>query len=372
MSKRKLLFYTHGLLDGGAERLWACLASAMQARGHDVTFVEDFAADDNRGNLAPGLRTVTLGANHVLATWRLSRLIARERPDVALAAIGGNNTKLLLARLLSGGRTKTVISYHGFNEWKTGWLSWLAYAGLPVMSRLATRTIAVSNGLRDDLIAVWRADAARTVTLHNPVFFPAAAAVPSRDELARRDAVVLAVGRLVEEKDFVTLVRAFALVATPGARLVILGKGPQRGMLEAEIARLGLGDRVTLAGYSREPWQHYAAARCFAISSVAEQFGNVVVEALAYGLPVVATRCAGPVEILDGGRFGRIVAPQDPPALARAIDAALADPGEPAERRQRADQFSFAARLPAYEQLIDDVLAREPAPKPRLAGAGAP
>lgn len=357
MRKPKILFYTHGLVDGGAERLWACLATAFHERGYDVIFAEEFAADDNRGNLALGIPVLHLGSNHIKATWKLARFLARERPDAALSAIGSCNTKLLLASLLSRSPTRPIITYHGFNEWKTGWLSFAAYAGAPVMSRLAARMVVGAQGLHAELLTRWRAAKNNTVTILNPVFFPKNTVVPTREELAARENIVLAVGRLVADKDFSTLIRAFARVTAPGARLVILGKGPQQAMLEKEIARLGLTGRVTLAGYSREPWSHYASAKCFVHSAVSEMFGNVIVEAMASGLPIVATACTGPVEILDNGRYGEVVALRDETGLAAAINRTLADPGDPAERRARAEDFSFDVRVPAYERLVTDVLA---------------
>lgn len=357
MPTAKILCYTHGLVDGGAERLWACLASAFKERGYDVVFVQDFEANDNRANLHADIPLITLGKGHLRATRRLAQVLRDEQPDIALSAVGGSNTKLLAAIAMSGVATKAVISYHGYNEWKTGWLSWFTYLALPLLSRTASRTIAVSEGLRDELLRRWRANPDKTVTIHNPVFFPAGIATPSADEIARRDPVVLAVGRMVPEKDFKTLIRAFRRVRTPGARLVILGKGPQRAMLEREVKRLGLETRVAMPGYSQEPWKAYSSAKVFALSSVSEPFGNVVVEAMAYGLPVVATACSGPLEILKHGRFGRIVSLADEVQLAQAIDDALADPGNPDLRRQRADAFSFDVRVPAYTALFDEVLA---------------
>ena len=243
MSTAKVLCYTHGLVDGGAERLWACLASALKQRGYDVVFVQDFEAEDNRSNLDPSIPLITLGRGHFRATWRLADVLRQERPDVALSAVGGCNTKLLAAIALSRSPTKAIISYHGYNEWKTGWLSWFTYLTLPLLSRLACRTIAVSEGLRNELVQRWRADPDRTVTIHNPVFFPNGIKVPSPQELAARDPIILAVGRMVPEKDFRTLVRAFKRVRTPGARLVILGKGPQQGMIAGgETPRPGRSD----------------------------------------------------------------------------------------------------------------------------------
>lgn len=357
MPTAKILFYTHGLVDGGAERLWACLATAFKKRGYDVVFVQDFEADDNRSNLHSEIPLVTLGKGHFRATRKLAEVLRREQPDIALSAVGGCNTKLLAAMSMARSRTKAIITYHGYNEWKTGWLSWFTYLTLPILSRTASRTVAVSEGLRDELVQRWRANPHKTVTIHNPVFFPAGIAAPSSDELAARDPVVLAVGRMVVEKDFRTLIRAFRRVRTPDARLVILGKGPQRAMLEREVKRLGLANKVSMPGYSREPWKAYSSAKVFALSSISEPFGNVVVEAMAYGLPVVATACSGPLEILKHGRHGRIVSLSDEVQLAQAIDDALADPGDPQERLKRATAFSFDVRVPAYTALIDEVLA---------------
>ncbi|MCB1506696.1 MAG: glycosyltransferase [Hyphomicrobiaceae bacterium] len=368
MRPTSLLFYTHGLVDGGAERLWACLATAFKERGYDVRFVQDFEADDNRANLRSDIPLHTLGSNHFRATWRLVKLLKQFKPDIAISSVGGSNTKLLAAIAYSGVPTKAIISYHGYDEWKTGWLSWLTYLSLPILSRAASRTIAVSNGLREELVDRWKSHAPTTITIHNPVFYPGNITPPSAEELASRPPTVLAVGRLVVEKNFTTLIRAMKRVRTPGAKLIILGKGGRRAALEREIKRLNLGDRVSMPGYSREPWSAYETAKVFALSSVTEPFGNVVVEAMAHGLPIVATACSGPLEILQHGRHGRIVSLRDDVQLAQAIDDALADPGNPMDRVKRAADFSFDVRVPAYVAVIDEVLAeRRLSPK---AGAG--
>ena len=370
MTPPRILLYTHGLVDGGGERLWACLATALKRRGYDVMFAQDFEADENKHNLDPSIPVHTLGRNHIQATRRLAQLLRDEKPDVALAAIGGSNLKLLLASMLSRAPTLPVITYHGEMEWKTGWLSSFSYVGLPLLSRWATRTVAVSEGLHYVLKTKWRAHQRRLVTIFNPVFFPRDIDIPTADELAERKNLVLSVGRLVAEKDYLTLVRAFARLKTPDARLVILGKGPDQRRIEAEIRKLGLEGRVLLPGYLKEPWTIYGSAKCFVSSSSSEPFGNVVVEAMAYGLPVVATACSGPHHILDHGTYGRIVGIGNHVQLAHAIDATLAQPGDPALRRRRAEEFSFEARVPAYEALIQEILNEahvtrgEPVPAP--------
>lgn len=357
---QKILFYTHGLVDGGGERLWSCLASAFKARGRDVIFAQDFEADENRANLEASIPVFTLGRGHVRAIRQLAQVLRDEKPDVALSAIGGSNTKLMIAKWLSRSPVRTIITYHGFREWRTGVLSFLTYFFLPVLSSLADCTVAVSDGLREQLIQKWGAKPERTITILNPVFYPHMARVPSDSELKSRADVFLAVGRMVPEKDFITLVRAFARIDRPNARLVILGKGPDEAKLRQEIARLGITNRVTLPGYSKEPWRYYAEAKCFVLSSISEPFGNVIVEAMAYGLPVVATACSGPQEILRHGEFGRIVALGSDLQLAHAMTATLDNPGNPAVRRKRADDFSFDVRVPTYDALISSVLASAP------------
>ncbi len=352
----KILFYTHGLVDGGGERLWSCLASAFKARGNDVIFVQDFEADDNRSNLDSSIPLFTIGRSHWRAVRRLADILRQEKPDIALSAIGGSNTKLMLAKWLSRSPIRTVITYHGFCEWRSGLLSFVTYLALPVLSAFADCTVAVSDGLREQLVKRWGARPEKTITILNPVFFPAAAPVPSEAELCGRADMLLAVGRLVPEKDFPTLLRAFARLEQPSARLIILGKGPEEARLKALSKELGIANRVTLAGYSKEPWRFYSQAKCFVLSSLSEPFGNVVVEAMAYGLPIVATASAGPQEILRHGKFGRIVAAGSDLQLAHAIADTLEHPGDPAQRRRRADDFSFAVRVPAYEELVRSVL----------------
>lgn len=356
-ARPKLMFYTHGLVDGGGERLWACLATAFHQRGYPVVFVQDFEATENLHNLDPAIPVFTLGRGHLRAVHRLTQILKDQRPDVALSGIGGSNTKLMTALSFAKVPTSAILTYHGFNEWKTGLLSLATYAALPRLSQMSARTVAVSSGLREQLVHRWGAIEAKTVCIHNPVFYPQSAPVPSAEELAGRDDVILSVGRFVAEKDFVTLVRAFARLDRPNARLVILGKGPLEGKVRAEINRLGVADRVELPGYSNEPWSYYARAKCFVSSSNSEPFGNVVVEGMAYGLPVVATACDGPQEILRHGIHGRIVSIGDHVQLAHAIADTLDHPGNPAKRRARADDFSFTIRVPAYQALIDEVLA---------------
>jgi glycosyltransferase involved in cell wall biosynthesis len=356
MPRRRLLFYTHALVGGGGERVWALVASGLSRRGHDVTFAVDFAAYENDHLIAPEVRRFALGQHHSTATRALARLLVQERPDVAFSSIGASNVKLLAAKALSGWRGAAVLSAHGRFDAESRLLGRWSYAATAITSRLSARTIAVSDDLRGYLVDRFRGDRERVVTIHNGIALPLASSLPDSAALAARDDVVLGVGRLVPEKGFASLIDAIAK-SKRAKRLVLLGEGPERARLEEKIAREGLAPRVELRGYLKEPSPAFSEAKMLALASRSEAFGNVLVEALAHGLPVVATRCSGPQEILDGGRFGRLVPIDNSDAMAQAIDETLANPGDPAQHRTRAEVFSLDRALDKFEELIERILA---------------
>ena len=359
MGGRKIVLYTHSLSGGGAERTLALLASGLASRGHDVVFATDYGAPENEGFLAPCVRRADLGRSHARAVLHLRTLLAREQPDVSISALGASNVKHAAAAFLAGRRRRAVLGYHGFYVSEPRRLSQLAFWLAPVLTRVTGRTIAVSAALRDNLVGSWRAAPAQTRHIQNPVAWRAPPQPPTAQDLRARAPLVLAIGRLTADKDFIGLVHAFAKIKRAGARLVILGEGEERAALEAEIARLGLTDQVTLPGYAVQPWTYYECAACFAVSSRSESFGMVIVEALAFGLPVVATDCGGPREILSSPEIGRLVPFGDETAMAAALEAALSDPGDPAPRLARAASFSLEQGLDVYEALIEEIVAEQ-------------
>lgn len=334
--------------------MWALLAAGLHARGWDVTFGVDFDARENAGLLPHDMKRVKFGQGHGRAVRAIARFLRSERPVAAFGAVGASNLKLLLAKVLARWRGAAVLSVHGRYAAEPKFLGRFTYASTPVTSRLAARTVVVSDDLKAYLIKRFKARPDRVTTIHNAIHLPPPAHVPTAENLAQRPDIVLAVGRLVPEKGFDTLLRAVARAARK-PRLVILGDGPERQALEQLASSLGIADRVEFRGYLNEPWPVFREAKMLALSSHTEAFGNVLVEALGHGLPVVATRCGGPEEVLGEGRFGRLVPIGDEGALADAIDATLAEPGDPAERRARAEEFSLDIALDRFEALIEEV-----------------
>ena len=353
MKTRTLLFYTHALAGGGAERAWTLLASGFARQGHRVIMAVDYESNDNLPFLDPSVDLHVLHGPHAQTTLRLAKLIAREKPDATLSALCVSNVKHLIAATLAGRRQRAILSYHGFFESEPQALSRTSFLLTPILSRLSARTVAVSDLLAEDLRSRFRADKRRTRRVYNPVMW--GGEIVSPIDLRARPPLVIACGRLVAAKHFDSLINAFARVEPRHARLMIIGEGPERPKLEAEIAKHGLQDRVTLTGYVERPWELFSQATCLAVSSRLESFGMVVVEALGHGLSVVSTDCKGPREILADGRYGRLVPVGHEAAMAGAISAALTDPGDPAPRLARAEDFSLDNSIRAYGDLIEDV-----------------
>ncbi|MDE2577603.1 MAG: glycosyltransferase [Hyphomicrobiales bacterium] len=353
MSRRKLLFYTHGLVAGGAERVFARLASGFSARGDDVVFVVDYDAQANRGHLDASVDYRVLPAGHARGARALARMLAQEQPAASLSAIAVSNLKHAAAALLAGRRSRAILGYHGFYESEPERLSNIGYRLTPQIVRACAATVAVSHALRADLIDRFRAPPEKVVAIYNPAApepFPPAL---GHADLAARPPRLLAMGRLVRDKDFATLIGALALMKTRDAELVILGEGPERGALEKAVAAANLQGRVRLPGYCADTGAELDAARCFVVSSLRETFSLACVEALAHGLPAIVTDCGGPPEIVNAAALGAVVPTGDAAALARALDDALAAPGDPAARQARARDFTLETALDAYDALIE-------------------
>jgi len=245
------------------------------------------------------------------------------------------NLVAVWAKLLSGSPTRLIVSEHNTlsqetqndDKWRTRLLPQLIRRSYP----RADGIVAVSRGVADDLARTAGLCRRSIDVVYNPVVTPKLKRemeAPVSHPWFRRGEppVVLGVGRLSRQKDFPTLVHAFAAVRRHRpARLMILGEGPERSRLENLIVELGIGEDVALPGWVAGAPSYMAHAATFVLSSRWEGLPTVIIEALYAGVPVVATDCpSGPSEILDGGRHGELIPVGDRGALANAIGAALA------------------------------------------------
>ena len=256
----------------------------------------------------------------------LLRIVRRRRPDVVLAFDTRANEVASWLMLVPGMRARVWLSLRNLVARKHRRMLRSACAR-------CEGVIAISQGLADHFLRLTAADAGKVHVIHNPAVTPGLAdlAAETLDDPwlgPDQPPVIVAVGRLTEQKDFPTLIRAFAaLRAARPCRLMIIGQGELLEALEELCGELGVTDDVRFCGFQPNPWKYMRRASVFVLSSAWEGFGNVVAEALSLGVPVVSTDCPyGPREILHDGRLGRLVPVGEPAALAEAIADTLDHP----------------------------------------------
>jgi glycosyltransferase involved in cell wall biosynthesis len=403
-SARRVALILHGFSGGGMERSMLRLGEALLARGLLVDFVVGQAKGQLLEEVPASARIVELtkvpalrARCHVLAAapraWklllqpttslsmlkprRLPSLVAylREtRPDALLAAEPRYNVMAAWGRRASGLNSRLVISERiqmscqadgVWGERRLHDLVRSAYLD-------ADAIVAVSDGVADDLAAHAGIPRQRIATIYNPVVGPDLLA-KAQEQLDHpwfgpgQPPVILSAGRLDPQKDFATLIRAFAqLRARRPARLVILGTAnPTRSAYAEELralpGTLGVADDVSLPGFVANPLAFMARASVFVLSSRYEGLPGVLIQALACGCPVVSTDCpSGPREILDHGRFGPLVPVGDARALASALEATM-DAPPPAEHLQsRAQLFTVKRAVDAYLEMLLPQHAMQP------------
>jgi glycosyltransferase involved in cell wall biosynthesis len=358
-----IALFLPSLEGGGAERVFVELANEFAARRVHVDLLLASAHGPYLSEVASAVRVVDFGAAGVLqALPKLTRYMRKERPDALLSGLDHANIVAIVARVASRTRTRSVISMRsvptaGFREVR----SLRKFAVLQLIRLaypLADAIVANSETVASDLSQLVRIRGERLHTVHNPVNISRIQRL-STEEVGHPWAqpgappVILGVGRLDVLKDFSTLVRAFSLVRSrQECRLVILGDGPERGKLEDIVRQLGLDRDVLLAGFVSNPFAWMRRARVFVSSSLTEGCPNALMQALACGTPVVSTDClGGSAEILQNGKWGRLVATRDDSAMAEAIVATLQTEDYP-DVRQRAKDFGHDRIVQQYLQIL--------------------
>jgi glycosyltransferase involved in cell wall biosynthesis len=339
------------LAGGGAERAIVALAGEIAKQGHVVDLVLGNADSDYRSEISRAVNIHDFATISPLRVFfRLIAYLRRRNPIAVMSALDTPNIMLALAAKLAGYKGKIIISQRAVvdaslrelapgRRMLTGLLQRLCF---PLADALISNSLAAA----DDLQALFGIPTDRVVTIHNALDVDRInqlASVPLNDPflLKCQTPLIVSVGSLTPRKDMETLIKAFGIVnANRQARLVIIGKGAERPKIESLISALGLSENVHIPGFDANPYKWMAAADVFVSSSTGEGFPNVIAEALALGRSIVATDCPGDTaELLEHGKWGRLVPVSDPERMAHAILAALDDPDTP-DGRIRAADFS--------------------------------
>lgn len=358
-----LALFLTALDGGGAEKIMLNLARGFVEQGLEVDLVLVKAEGPYLSAIPPGVRVVDLGGKRLLLSLpAIIRYLQQKRPVALLSALEDANLVALWTRRLSGVSTRVVVSVHNTLSREAQNSTQLKRRIAPYLARLfypwADAVVTVSQGAADDLKSLGISPE-RIQVIYNPVvtpeFFEKVQQLLEHPWFSpSQPPVILGVGRLEKQKDFSTLVKAFALVKQQlPARLIILGEGKERPILEALVQELGLKDDVALPGFVSNPYAYMARSAVFVLSSLFEGLPTVLIEAMAAGTPVVSTDCeSGPDEILNNGEYGKLVAVGDVQGIAEAIVRTLKEPLNTQVLQQRAADFSLEKAVAKYRQVL--------------------
>lgn len=329
----KVALFISSLEGGGAERVIVTLANQFAEQGHQVDFLLRKKVGVYLSEVSPKVNIVDFGkARMIQCLLPLMRYLHAERPVGLLSSLPYPNMLNVMATRLIRARTRAVVREantpsmraRGTALTRKDWI--IERLNLKLWYPQADWVVAVSSGVLRDLYRSTAVPRERIVLIYNPSYTNRL--LELREQPVEHPwfalgepPVVLGVGRFYPQKDFSTLIKAFALVrAQRPARLVILGEGPLRPQLEALAQQLGVADQVSMPGFVENPFAYMRRAAVFVLPSQYEGLPNVLIQAMACGCPVVSTNCpSGPEDILDNGKYGHLVPVGDVEAIANAI-----------------------------------------------------
>lgn len=348
---------------GGVERMVSQLARGLAGLGVAVDLVVGRRGAAYLDALPATVRVVELAALGERPLDAAAAYLRAARPPLLLSSKDDNNRLALAARDRAGVSTRiwfrAAIAESSRVAGQFFWQRWRSYRLMRRIYPRADGIIAVSADLARDVADITGVALADIHVAHNPVvtpeLFDLAARPVAHPWLADGGApVIMGVGRLARVKNFGVLIEAFArLRARRPCRLLILGEGRERAALERLAGRLGVAADVALPGFVDNPYAWLARARLFASSSRSEGSPNALTEALALGIPVVASNClSGPREILQDGRYGRLVPVDDVAAMTDALAAALDETPDPEFLGQAARPYTLAGSAREYARIL--------------------
>ncbi len=359
-NKAKITLFMSFSGEGGVERMITNLVHEFVRLGHPVEMVLIKARGEHLKHLPREVRITRLGTNHsLLSLWPLLRYLKRDRPESLLVAKHRAIIVALLAKKIANADTR-IVGRLGTNlsqalEGKSRLRKWFWHFQMRKIYPLATKIIPVSEGVAEDVEKITGLGADKLEVIRNPVITPEMPLLANEPIdhpwlTTRELPVILGAGRFTRQKDFITLIKAFALAKKQiDCRLIILGAGQLETQYQQLMKDLTIEDSVSLPGFKPNPYPYMKQASLFALSSAWEGSPNVLSEALALGTPVVSTDCpSGPREILQNGRIGPLVPVGNIEKLAEAIVQTLKTPPPEALLKSAVEEYSVTTSAQRY------------------------
>jgi glycosyltransferase involved in cell wall biosynthesis len=373
-----IALFLRWMRDGGAERVIANLANGFAQKGLNVDLVLIQAEGNFLKSLHPNIRVINLDVESAEVSWswrlptsfqstgsllKLVKYLKRERPPVLLSATHYINEVAILAKRMANVPTRVIVSEHTHLSVEAQQVEQMSAKLAPWTARFlypwADGIVAVSEGVASNLRQLTGLKPDAIQVIYNPVisaetYQQAQLEVSHPWFLDKEVPIVLGAGRFVRQKDFPTLIRAFAQVRQQRpARLVILGNGRDRDKLESLVNELNIAEHVWMPGFMENPYAYLEKADVFVLSSIWEGLPTVLVEAIALKTPVVSTNCpSGPAEILKGGDYGILTSSGDVSLMAAGILEALEN-GRRSVPENWIQQFTLNEASKRYASLLD-------------------
>lgn len=350
---------------GGAERVVVNLVNELHSRGFNVVLILRYKKGEYLKEVNPGVKVVELDADSPFGVvfrliqeckkYKVSTLLSVTRYMNVLALIANTFLKIRLIIREANTLDEFFHDYNFIDKIKYEMLFFLMNNLYKKSDAIIANSKDTSDDLKKYLIGVEK----KISIIHNPLELKriqklSTEALPEHF-IKLSSPKIISVGRLVYQKNFELLINAFAIVkkCKTDANLIILGKGPlKQGLIEL-TQQLNIKDSVHFLGFVRNPYKYLNGSDLFVLSSRFEGFGNVLVEALAVGLPIVSTNCAGgPKEILNRGEFGEIVPLDNEDTMAKVILEVLNTSTSKERQIERANDFSIDKITDQYLKVL--------------------
>ena len=372
----KLFILIPSLEKGGIERSMSRLSRGLLDRGWDISIISEKPSEESLSYFDERVKLLSLGTSfidqnsniyfsifkNILYYFKIRKYIKKHSPDVLLAAknipvsiilkISLKNKFKLIIREAVDPKHSSITQRSFFSRFLINNIKGFLYPK-------SDNIIAISEGVKQSLIKNFKLDSSIIKTIYNPASDEKILSLAKEEidsNLVSDKPLIISVGRLTKQKDHITLLKAFNKISSKiDCNLYIVGEGSERDNLEKFIVNNNIGDRVKLLGYQNNPWKFMSKSKIFILPSIWEGFGNVIVESMLIGIPVISSDCpSGPKEILNDGESGKLFKVGDYIHLSKIIeDTLLGDNTKLINRAKiRSEDFTIEKITEEYEKVL--------------------